>query len=107
VRLQTSPVSPLASYCRPGPTDAENSLRGRLQPFETVQQSVNAGSVPFADTCRGYLSLVQLASDGHAGDKARFPKSMNCWAQGRSSHVRGPLERQSIAALAGRNQAQA
>ena len=68
--------------------------------FQTAQQMVNAGSVPFAATCRWYLSPVQLASDGQAGDKARFPKFTNCRAHGVSPRVRDPPDCQSIVALA-------
>jgi hypothetical protein len=82
-------------------------LRGRLQPFQAAQQLVNAGSVPFAATCRWYLSLVQLASDGQAGDKARSLKFTNCRAHGFSPRVRDPPDCKSIVALAGCDQTQA
>src|SRR5882762_7381496 len=92
-----------SAQCRS--SGGDSSSRGRLQSFHTVQQSVNAASVPFAATYRWYLSPVQLASDDPAGDKARFPKFTNCRTKGLSSRVRGLLDCQSIidpAVLAGR-----
>jgi hypothetical protein len=74
----------------------DNRARGSLQPFQAVQQSADAGSVPFAAPCRWYLSLVQPARDGLEGDEARCPKITNCRGQRTSSRVRGPLVCQSI-----------
>jgi hypothetical protein len=69
--------------------------RGRLQPFQSAQQSVDAGPVPFAAECGWYFPRVQRARDG-LGREARFPKFMNCLAQRLGSHVRSLLECQSI-----------
>ena len=71
-----------------------------------MPQSANAGWVPFGALCRWYLSLVQLTRNGFRGE-ARFPKFMNCWAQGHSPNVRGPIDCPSIVAVAGRDQAHA
>ena len=70
------------------------AARDAIEPVKALQQSGNHGQVPFAAPWRWYLSLVQLASDGLDGDKARFPKFTNCWAKGLSSHVSDPLDRQ-------------
>ena len=88
----------------------DNSSRGRLQPFQAVQQSANAGRVPFAAKCRWYLSRVQLARDGTKRNEVLSPQCSNCRSQSLGSRICGLLVCQSIVdpvALAVRNQAQA
>jgi hypothetical protein len=77
--------------------------RGTLQPPHAVQQSANAGPVPFGTEWRWYLALVQLVRDSLDG-QARLAKFMNCLAQGLGSQVRGPLKSQSIIAVTGLDQ---
>jgi hypothetical protein len=60
--------------------------------------------VPFAAERGWYLSRVQLTRDGPSGE-ASFPKFMNCLAQCLGSHVHGPLDRQSLDAVAGQPEA--
>jgi hypothetical protein len=64
------------------------AARYAIEPVKALQQSGNHGQVPFAAPWRWYLSLVQLASDGLDGDKARFPKFTNCRAKGLSARPR-------------------
>ena len=70
---------------------ANASTRGELQSFQPMQQSLNAGWVPFAASRGWYLSLAQLACDGIDGDKASFLKIGNCRGQRLSSCVRSTL----------------
>ena len=49
---------------------ANASTRGGLQSFQPVQQSLNAGWLPFATSRGWYLSRAQLACDGIDGDEA-------------------------------------
>ena len=49
---------------------ANVSTRGGLQSFQPVQQSLNAGWLPFATSRGWYLSRAQLACDGIDGDEA-------------------------------------
>jgi hypothetical protein len=81
------------------------SVRGTIQPFESLKQSPDAGPVPLGTEWRRYFSLVQRACDGFDGE-ARFPKFKNCWAQCLGSDVRGPRECQAIVAVTGLDQAQ-
>jgi hypothetical protein len=77
---------------------------GAIEVSQTLKQSVDAGRVPFAAERGWYLSRVQLTRDGPSGE-ASFPKFMNCLAQCLGSHVHGPLDRQSLDAVAGQPEA--
>jgi hypothetical protein len=80
------------------------------EPFQAVQQSANAGRVPFAAKCRWYLSRVQLVRDGTKRNEVLPLQCSNCRSQSLSSRICGQLACQSIVdpgALAVRSQAQA
>jgi hypothetical protein len=75
-----------------------------------MEQSANAGWVPFAARCCWYLSLVQLARDGAKRDEALCLECSNCGSQGLGPTICALLACLSIvepAAIAGRKQAQA
>jgi hypothetical protein len=57
------------------------AARGTIQPIKALQQSLNAGSVPFAAECGWYLSRVQLSR--HGGESIETPclEFTNCWSQ--------------------------
>ena len=50
-------------------------VRDTIEPFQALQQSLNAGWVPFAALRGWYLLLAQLARDGIDGDKVHYAKS--------------------------------
>jgi hypothetical protein len=78
--------------------------------WEAVQQSANAGRVPFAAKCRWYLSRVQLVRDGTKRNEVLPLQCSNCRSQSLSSRICGLLACQSVVdpgALAVRNQVQA
>jgi hypothetical protein len=56
---------------------ADNSLRGRIQPFQAIQQSANVGRVPFAAQCRWYLECESeplfCQTHQHPADGHRIP----------------------------------
>ena len=81
----------------------------KLQPLQSVQQSANAGWVPFAAQWGWHLSLVQLARDGAKGDEALCLECANCRSQGLGFRIclLACLSIIDPAALAGRKQAQA
>jgi hypothetical protein len=83
-----------------------SAARGAIEFLKALQQSGNGGLVPFAASRRWCLSLVQLASDGQVGDKARFPKFTNCRAHGLSPRVRDPPDCQSVVAIASQPEAE-
>jgi hypothetical protein len=52
-----------------------------IKPFQAMQQSLNAGSVPFADECGWYLSRVQLSRNGGESIEAPCLQFPNCRSQ--------------------------